>query len=82
MGAPPIRIDLLANLSGVTFDEASPHTIRVMIAGEVLPVIGLAALRQNKQATKRRKDRDDLRHIPVGPVSPPASSLPSKRRST
>lgn len=80
MGAPPIRIDLLSSLSGVTFEQAVTETIRVEIADEILPVIGLAALRQNKRATKRPKDRDDLRHLPVAPASPPSSSLTPKRR--
>jgi hypothetical protein len=74
MGAPPIRIDLLSSLSGVTFDEALTDTIHVEIAGELLPVIGLAVLRQHKQATKRAKDHEDLRHLPAAPVSARASS--------
>ena len=82
MGTPPIRIDLLASLSGVTFEQASPDTIRVEIAGEVLPVIGLAALRQNRQATKRPKDRDDLRHLPEAPGFPASEPPPRKRRRT
>lgn len=69
MGAPPIRIDLLSGISGVTFTEAMIDAIRVEIADETLLVIGLAALRANKQSTKRRKDRDDLRHLPVAPTS-------------
>lgn len=80
MGAPPIRIDLLASLSGVTFAQASPGIIRVEIAGTVLPVIGLAALRQNKQATKRPKDRDDLRHLPDTSGLPVPSPPPRRRR--
>jgi hypothetical protein len=79
MGAPPIRIDLLSSLSGVTFEQAAPDTIHVDVAGERLPVIGLAALRQNKQATKRPKDRDDLRHIPAPPGSSPSSSREPRR---
>lgn len=82
MGAPPIRIDLLASPSGVTFEQASPETIRVEIAGEVLPVIGLAALRQNKQATKRPKDRDDLRHLPQASGAPSFSAPHPRRRRT
>lgn len=80
MGAPPIRIDLLSSLSGITFEQAVPGTIRVKIADETLPVIGLAALRQNKQATKRPKDRDDLRHLPAAPVTPSSRSLTPRHR--
>ena len=42
--------------------------IRVDLGGETLPVIGLAMLRLNKRATKRPKDRDDVRHLPAAPV--------------
>lgn len=80
MGAPPLRIDLLSSLSGVTFEQAATDAIRVEVAHEILPVIGLAALRQNKQATGRPKDRNDLRHLPAAPVSPPSSSPAAKRR--
>lgn len=79
MGAPPIRIDLLSTLSGVTFAEALVDAVHLTIAGERLPVIGLGALRQNKTATKRAKDRDDLRHLPSEP-SPMSSSKPRRRR--
>jgi len=68
LGAPPIRIDLLASISGVTFEEAATDAVRVQIAGESLPVIGIAALRANKQATKRRQDLDDLHHLPASPA--------------
>lgn len=67
LGAPPIRIDLLSSISGVTFEEAATDTVIVVIAGETLPVIGIAALRANKQATQRRKDREDLRNLPTTP---------------
>jgi len=68
LGAPPIRIDLLSSISGVTFEEAATDAVRVEIAGEILPVIGIAALRANKRATQRRKDRDDSRHLPAAPA--------------
>lgn len=61
-GAPPTRIDLLAGISGVTFEDAQATAIRVEIApGQLLPVIGLEALRTNKRASGRQKDRNDLR---------------------
>ena len=80
MGAPPIRIDLLSSLSGVTFEQEAADTIRLEIANEILPVIGLVALRRNKQATKQTKDRNDLRHLPKAPASSSSSSLTLKRR--
>ncbi len=80
MGTLPIRIDLLSSLSGVTFELAATGTIRLEIADEILPVIGLLALRQNKHATKRPKDRDDFRHLPAAPGCPPWLPLTPRRR--
>ncbi len=64
-GAPPIRIDLLSSISGVTFEQAHVDAVSVHVLGETLAVIGLAALRANKKATGRKKDRDDLKRLPV-----------------
>lgn len=63
-GQPPMRIDLLASISGVSFDDAQAQALHVDIEGEALPVIGLVALRANKRASGRKKDRDDLRQLP------------------
>jgi predicted nucleotidyltransferase len=63
-GAPPLRIDLLSSISGVSFDEAAASSVRIDVGGEQLPVIGLTALRANKKASGRRKDREDLRRLP------------------
>lgn len=80
MGAPPIRIDLLSSLPGVTFEQAATDVIRVEISQQMLPVIGLVSLRKNKQATKRPKDRNDLRHLPAAPGSASSASRTAKRR--
>ncbi len=77
LGSPPIRIDLLASISGVTFERAAIDAVVVEIAGETLPVIGLEALRANKRATRRRKDRDDLRYLPE---APPSDATPRTRK--
>lgn len=62
-GAPPTRIDLLSSISGVTFEQAQADAVEVHIAGERLPVIGLASLQANKRASGREKDRDDLKQL-------------------
>ncbi len=80
LGAPPIRIDLLSSISGVTFEQAAPDIVAVEIAGETLPVIGIAALRANKQATKRKKDRDDLRHLSTAPAFIASEDRRQRRR--
>jgi hypothetical protein len=63
-GAPPLRIDLLASIDGVTFAQAAAGALRIDIAGDPLPVIGLAALRANKRASGRKRDLDDLDRLP------------------
>ena len=64
IGTAPLRVDLLASLTGVTFEEVLVSSIPIELDGERLRVIGLDALRKNKQATGRRKDRSDLRDLP------------------
>lgn len=76
-GEPPVRIDLLSDITGVSFDEARVESVQIEIAGECLPVIGLEALRRNKRATGRKKDRDDLRQLPTSPRRPRARGNPT-----
>ena len=63
MGVPPLRIDLLASVTGVTFDAIRAGAVAVELAGLRLLVIGLAELRKNKRSTGRAKDREDLRRL-------------------
>jgi hypothetical protein len=65
-GAPPMRIDLLASISGVDYEDAASEAIYLDLEGDRLPVIGLAALRVNKMASGRARDRDDLERLPTG----------------
>ena len=60
-GPPPHRIDLLSSITGVSFNAVWTSSMLVDIAGQSVRVIGLAALRKNKAATGRTKDREDLR---------------------
>ncbi len=61
LGLPPRRIDLLTEISGVTFDEAWSARRELSVSGLVLPFLGLAELLRNKRATGREKDWADLR---------------------
>jgi hypothetical protein len=60
IGVAPSRIDILTGITGVSFDEAWPRRLTVHIDEQPVPVIGLAALMRNKEATGRAKDRADL----------------------
>lgn len=55
----PRRIDILTQLSGVTFDEAWASRIERVVDDRAVPFIGLQALLKNKRATGRAKDAVD-----------------------
>lgn len=81
-GEPPIRIDLLASISGVSFEEAQADAVHLEIAGEALPVIGLEALRANKRASGRKKDLDDLKRLPTATAASATKEKATTRRAT
>ena len=63
LGYPPIRIDLLTAIDGVTFDESFERRTDVAIGGTVLPVISIDDLIRNKLATGREKDLADVESL-------------------
>jgi molybdenum cofactor biosynthesis enzyme MoaA len=63
IGQAPVRIDLLASITGVRFDDVRAGAETIAIDGLELRVIGLIELRRNKRATGRAKDRLDLRRL-------------------
>jgi len=64
MGYPPMRIEILTQLSGVDFDECYPRRRIVTDQGLEIPIISLADLRKNKEAAGRGKDIGDLSELP------------------
>lgn len=60
MGLPPNRIDVITEISGVSFDEAVRDTIVGHLGAEIVRCIGLEALIRNKRAAGRPKDLADL----------------------
>lgn len=60
MGLPPVRIDILTTISGVTFDDAWHGRLNMRIEGQNVPVLGLKELISNKRAAGRAKDLADL----------------------
>jgi hypothetical protein len=66
-GVPPDRIDLINQISGVTFREAWKNRIKRSIEsrGEEVPIylIGLEELIKNKEAIGRPKDKEDLKYL-------------------
>lgn len=63
IGLPPLRIDLLASISGATFAEVGAGAEQVALADQRVFVIGLKELRANKGATGRPRDETDLRRL-------------------
>lgn len=66
-GRPPNRIDLMNQIDGVTFQGAWNSRIRVRAnvapSPLILNYIGLRILLQNKRASGRAKDMDDIEHL-------------------
>ncbi len=66
-GVPPNRIDLINEITGVTFREAWKNRIKTGIessGGEVpIYLIGLEDLIKNKKAIGRPKDMEDLKYL-------------------
>ena len=56
MGHPPIRLEILNKLSGVTFADCYRSRKRVKIDGIRVDVIGLEDLKKNKASAGRLKD--------------------------
>jgi len=60
MGLPPVRIDVLTELSGLTFAEAWPSRTQAAFGPLTVDVIGREAFIRNKRATGRARDLGDL----------------------
>ena len=60
MGLPPLRIDVLTELSGVTFAEAWPDRTRAPFGPITVDVIGRDSFIRNKRATGRARDLADI----------------------
>ena len=63
IGLPPRRIDLLTEISGVSFDEAWASRVAAEVEGRTVPFIGREALLKNKQAAGRPKDLADIARL-------------------
>jgi predicted nucleotidyltransferase len=63
IGVPPVRIDILQSISGVTFDEAWENRITAFIDEIPTNVISRDDLIRNKLAAGRRRDLLDVEDI-------------------
>lgn len=62
-GVPPCQIDLLNQISGVSYKQASEHTILAKYGEVEIRVIGRVELLINKMSTDRLKDKVDAGEI-------------------
>lgn len=66
LGRPPVRIDLLTSLSGVSTREIWDGRVRGRLDGLAVHFLGLATLKKNKRAAGRAKDLADLEGLGAG----------------
>ena len=64
MGVPPVRLELLSSISGVSFEECQTERVVDTIDEVEVPIISLRHLKLNKKASGRLKDLNDLEHLP------------------
>jgi predicted nucleotidyltransferase len=64
LGNPPLRIELITSISGVSFEACFACRKSDVVDGVDVNIIGLDDLKANKAATGRHKDLDDLDNLP------------------
>ena len=63
LGYPPLRIDLLTEIDGVTFEECYKNRKEVVIENLVVYFIGYKDLLKNKKESGRPRDIDDIDNL-------------------
>lgn len=63
MGHPPMRIEILTSISGVEFDACYTSRIIDTWGDVVVSIISLEDLKENKRASGRLQDLNDLEHL-------------------
>jgi hypothetical protein len=60
LGKPPLQIDILNSITGVTFTAAWRGRRRVRLGSQAVPFLGPRELVRNKRAAGRAKDLADI----------------------
>lgn len=63
IGLPPRRVDILSDISGVSFDEAWKSRVMADLEGFPVAFLGREALIANKRAAGRLKDLADVERL-------------------
>jgi|SRR6185369_11543936 nucleotidyltransferase DUF2204 len=64
MGIPPFRIEVLTTIDGVEFSDCYSERVRADVNGVEVSFISLSRLKENKKASGRSKDINDLEQLP------------------
>lgn len=64
MGVPPIQLEILTSISGVEFADCFHERVVDVIDGIQVNLISLERLKENKKASGRYKDLNDLEQLP------------------
>lgn len=67
MGRPPLRVDVMMSIPGITFEEAWGNKEAVAIAGTSAFFMSREDLMRAKQATSRPQDLIDLENLKKNP---------------
>lgn len=63
LGVAPLRLEILTDISGVTFAKCFAERGRADLDGIKVNILSLEHLKRNKRASARPKDLDDLEHL-------------------
>lgn len=63
LGVPPLRIDLLNDIEGITFEEAWQNKIESSYGDQPIYVLSKADLIKNKKASGREQDLLDVKEL-------------------
>lgn len=63
LGYPPLRIDILNNISGVGFDEAYNNRLEGKVGDLSVNFINVKEFIKNKESTGRKKDLGDIESL-------------------
>ena len=63
LGRPPLRIDILTKIDGVSFEEVEKTCLFIELDGLRIPVISPQMLLRNKESTGRPKDTVDATEL-------------------
>jgi hypothetical protein len=64
LGREPLKLEILNDISGVSFEECYRNRVRAQIGGLRINFIDLVHLVRNKKASGRDKDKLDLKYLP------------------